>query len=125
MKKQHFIALADVVRGLKPQGDRRGGHLSDMLNTDHEQWERTKLALADFCQAQSPQFNRQRWLDYIDGKCGPSGGKPPLTCYKCLGKIRDKEYMSNPDGSVQHLNACPSPKRPKGAIWDGNIGCEA
>jgi hypothetical protein len=32
-------------------------------------------ALADFCKAQNPNFNRDRWLDYIAGKCGKNGGK--------------------------------------------------
>jgi hypothetical protein len=31
--------------------------------------------LADFCQEQNPNFNRKRWLSYIAGECGPSGGK--------------------------------------------------
>ena len=30
--------------------------------------------LATFCASQNPRFNRERWLDYIAGKCGPSGG---------------------------------------------------
>lgn len=33
------------------------------------------LALADFCKSTNPRFNRQRWFDYIAGKCGPNGGK--------------------------------------------------
>jgi hypothetical protein len=32
-------------------------------------------ALADFCEAQNPNFKRERWLDYIAGKCGANGGK--------------------------------------------------
>lgn len=32
--------------------------------------------LADFCQSANPNFNRQRWLDYIAGDCGPNGGAP-------------------------------------------------
>jgi hypothetical protein len=31
--------------------------------------------LANFCQAQNPDFNRKLWLDYIAGNCGPNGGK--------------------------------------------------
>jgi len=31
--------------------------------------------LADFCQDQNPKFKRERWLDYIAGKCGENGGK--------------------------------------------------
>jgi hypothetical protein len=48
MKKKHFILLADDLRRIKP---------------------------ADFCQKHNPAFKRQRWFDYIDGKCGPNGGK--------------------------------------------------
>ena len=32
------------------------------------------LALADFCASQNPLFKRDRWLDYIAGKCGKNGG---------------------------------------------------
>ena len=31
--------------------------------------------IADFCASQNPRFNRDRWLSYIAGECGPSGGK--------------------------------------------------
>lgn len=67
MTKKHFIALADTVRELQP---REGVH--------HEaafaQWEMTKTVLADFCASHNPNFNRERWLAYIAGECGPSGG---------------------------------------------------
>ena len=32
------------------------------------------LALADWCALQNPNFKRDRWLDYIAGKCGKNGG---------------------------------------------------
>jgi hypothetical protein len=56
MTKKHFIALADAVRGQ--------GFTKEQL-----------AVLARFCLTQNPNFNRQRWLDYIEDKCGPSGGK--------------------------------------------------
>lgn len=56
MTKKHFIELADEVR---PYRDNRA-----MLEV-----------LARFCKRQNSAFNKQRWLDYIDGKCGPNGGK--------------------------------------------------
>lgn len=59
MTKKQFIALADVIR--------------DDINDFHQN---TIERLADFCQSQNPAFKRQRWLDYIAGKCGPNGGKP-------------------------------------------------
>jgi hypothetical protein len=42
--------------------------------------ERSNLAalrehLANFCRASNPAFKRERWLDYVAGKCGPNGGK--------------------------------------------------
>jgi hypothetical protein len=30
--------------------------------------------LADFCQSQNPNFNRDRWLGYIAGTNGKNGG---------------------------------------------------
>ena len=63
MTKKNFIALADVIKR----------HTLDIakapFSTHHIH------ALADFCESQSPNFNRSRWLDYIAGKCGPNGGK--------------------------------------------------
>jgi hypothetical protein len=57
MSKKHFIALADMIR----------------LNPDAWQdWQ--KDILASFCASQNPKFNRERWLDYVAGKCGPNGG---------------------------------------------------
>ena len=63
MTKNHFIALADAIR-------------------DHNEYESPPTfgdghleVLADFCASQNPAFNRQRWLDYVAGKCGPNGGK--------------------------------------------------
>ncbi len=57
MSKKDFIALADVM-GLNPD------EFSD----------RSLAILADFCASQNPAFNRDRWLAYINGECGPSGG---------------------------------------------------
>ncbi len=31
--------------------------------------------LGDFCRSQNGQFKRERWLAYINGDCGPNGGK--------------------------------------------------
>lgn len=58
MTKKHFIALADLIK-------------SDIHDFTPNAIER----LADYCEAENPRFNRERWLDYINGKCGPSGGK--------------------------------------------------
>lgn len=63
MTKKQLIALADVIRA--------GYKTSNPFMF----FSRTQIdALADFCAASNPQFKRQRWLDYIDGVCGPNGG---------------------------------------------------
>jgi hypothetical protein len=69
MSKKHFIALADAIRNYNE-------HAFDAPNiASPRKFEHTQLyALADFCRTQNPNFNRERWLDYIAGKCGPNGG---------------------------------------------------
>lgn len=59
MSKKHFIALAINVKAMLERKEitREGVH-----------------ALGLFCNAQNPNFNFSRWLNFIDGKCGPSGG---------------------------------------------------
>ena len=67
MTKKHFIALADAIRehNRVAYKEQPIDHFSDeLLNT-----------LADFCQSTNPNFNRERWLGYIAGENGPSGGK--------------------------------------------------
>ena len=63
MTKRHFIELADFLR--KPSG-------ADKF-TDSQ-----IRHLADFCARQNPNFDRERWLGYIRGDCGPSDGKPSV-----------------------------------------------
>ncbi|MBO0695598.1 MAG: hypothetical protein J2P56_05795, partial [Verrucomicrobia bacterium] len=64
MTKKHFIQMADYVREHNTHPD-RGVHFTDgQIRT-----------LAEFCYAQNPRFNRERWLSYIKGECGPNGGK--------------------------------------------------
>lgn len=57
MSKKHFIALADFL------------HCNDKFSQEHIE------ALATFCQTQNPNFKRERWIAYINGQCGPNGGK--------------------------------------------------
>lgn len=75
MTKKHFIKIADMIKAQRPCSLA----LSEICNAEARaalvQWEQMRDALADFCQAQNPNFDRQRWIDYIAGKCGPSGGK--------------------------------------------------
>ena len=64
MTKKHFVELADDIirhnRWCDPHQKFTDAHL---------------IVLADFCRSVNPRFDRNRWLDYIAGECGPSGGK--------------------------------------------------
>lgn len=73
MPKKHFIDLADALRLTKPTPPLGNDYSSFVLRK--KQWLFDVNTLADFCQAQNPNFNRERWLGYIAGTCGPSGGK--------------------------------------------------
>jgi hypothetical protein len=63
MTKKDFIALADHIK----RHNNTGG-------VPRFTWAQIE-SLADFCKSQNYAFLRQRWLDYIAGKCGPNGGK--------------------------------------------------
>ena len=64
MTKKHFIALADAIRSMIRHDDGESLEFAGVVNT-----------LADFCQSQNPQFNRDRWLGYIAGTNGKNGGR--------------------------------------------------
>lgn len=68
MSKKDFIALANAIR----EHNSEESEWSDPSSSpfDHCQID----VLADFCQSQNPNFNRDRWLGYIAGTNGPSGG---------------------------------------------------
>lgn len=72
MTKKHFIALADTLKRTCPVF--RSGDPGLFYHALH-QWERDRDAIADFCAFQNAQFNRERWLGYIAGTCGPNGGE--------------------------------------------------
>lgn len=74
MSKQDFIALADTLRSQREaiEGSRRG---EEFKAGRLEEWTRTVAALAEFCYGQNPAFMRARWLGYINGDCGKSGGR--------------------------------------------------
>lgn len=63
MSKRNFIALAETIRAHNRKGDDVNPFRDDHIDV-----------LADFCQGQNPAFQRRRWVDYIQGRCGPSGG---------------------------------------------------
>lgn len=64
MSKKDFIALANEIR----DHNECGGNGTVKFSSTHIN------RLADFCQSQNPNFNRERWLGYIAGTNGPSGG---------------------------------------------------
>jgi hypothetical protein len=56
--KKNLVVLADYIK-----------------NTNSEPFTEDQIArLADFCQSQNPNFNRERWLGYIAGTNGKNGG---------------------------------------------------
>ncbi len=67
MSKKHFIALADALRAEKPE--------PHWCANKHAQWNQDVQAIARACRAANPSFDEDRWIAYINGKCGPSGGK--------------------------------------------------
>jgi len=64
MTKKHFVKMADAIREHNMGADvvcvRR--FTPSQLDT-----------LADFCQSQNPNFDRELWLGYIAGTRGPGG----------------------------------------------------
>lgn len=72
MSKKDFIALADAMQFIdlgKPI-TARGPLTKEAQARDQEVIE----SLCDFMRSQNPAFMRDRWLDYLAGNCGPSGG---------------------------------------------------
>jgi hypothetical protein len=64
MTKKDFIALADEIRAVNTNAC-----VPYHFTTCHLD------VLADFCKSRNPSFDRERWLGYIRGECGPNGGK--------------------------------------------------
>lgn len=75
MTKKHFIALADELRYLRPNMKAlTGGPNDSYLEGRLDQWELTRDSMASWLQSESPRFNRELWLNYVNGLCGPNGG---------------------------------------------------
>ena len=72
MTKKDFIGLADAIIKHNKIANRYINYCptSDLVRFDYEHLQ----TLADFCQSQNQAFNRERWLGYITGTNGPSGG---------------------------------------------------
>ena len=69
MSKKDFIALADAVRVHQNDLARVGVVEQSAYG---EYW---IDVLADFCKSRNSRFLRDRWVGYIRGENGPSGGK--------------------------------------------------
>lgn len=68
MSKKHFIALADAMRPvLNADGVNELTGVTSKANVID--------ALIRFCHEQNPNFMEGRWMDYLNGDCGPSGGQ--------------------------------------------------
>jgi hypothetical protein len=69
MSRRDFIALAEAFQYAR-------GHA--MASTDVQAELAAVMATAEYvanvCKAANPNFKRERWFDYIEGKCGKSGG---------------------------------------------------
>lgn len=66
MNKKLLISLANLIRDHNAAV--RAGHSQSAFDGEHIS------TLADFCARENPAFKRDRWVDYIAGKCGPNGG---------------------------------------------------
>ena len=62
MTKKDFISLADAIKWNRDRFTRR------MIDV-----------LADWCAAQNPNFNRARWMGYINDENGPNGAEGETT----------------------------------------------
>jgi hypothetical protein len=101
MSKQDFIKLADALRAEKPA--------PNWSANKHVQWEQDIKAIADACASANPRFMRERWLLYVNGKCGKNGG--PVTAV-CIGdgcgrkfEVRESETSAEPFAS-RYCRAC-------------------
>ena len=65
MSKKYFIALADALRAEKP---------ADNWLNKKVQWDMDVRAICRVLAASNPRFNELRWMQYVNGQCGPNGG---------------------------------------------------
>lgn len=79
--KKQIIEIADVIKKI-PVYDMDGNEVTDcvmdspvegiFLNMNPHDVVRV---FADFLAAQNPNFNRKRFIGYVNGTCGPNGGR--------------------------------------------------
>ena len=70
MSKQDFVALADAIRN---HGTTIDPHSTVRISDTPFTKDQVEM-LATFCGRQNGNFMRQRWMDYIAGKCGKNRG---------------------------------------------------
>lgn len=63
MNKKLLILLADTIK------DHNQSSMTESFTKDQI------VTLARFCAKANPNFNRDRWMDYIESKCGLCGSK--------------------------------------------------
>ncbi len=69
MSKKDFIQLADYIREHNAVNTSKvGGHVCRFTDDEIE-------TLAKFCKSQNSSFKKDRWIGYIRGENGSSGGK--------------------------------------------------
>jgi len=74
MSKKHFIKLADMIRDI--QARHIAAHPTALIRSSGGCMLATvREELARVLAEDNPRFNKQRWLAYIAGDCGPNGGK--------------------------------------------------
>lgn len=73
--KKEFIALANKVIALESHYRRYAKEEPKRVITTETVLGGYRAALAAFCFDQNPRFNQARWLGYIAGTNGPSGGE--------------------------------------------------
>lgn len=104
MSKQDFIALADTIKAFNADHIGRASYKDSPRFTDDQ-----IKTLADFCRQQGPNFNRERWMDYVTGTAGVSGGN-----LKKAGKVATLALLLvGTFGGLAHGQELPDAPRPK------------
>ena len=69
MTKKHFTALADLLVSNRPEINFNWSDSAiSCAHNKQEQWESMVQDLASFCESQNSNFDRKKFLDYIDKK---------------------------------------------------------
>lgn len=72
--RQHFIAVADVLRDTKPNPE-DFSNLDDYAERDI-QWDTTLVGLVSLFEEDNPRFNRAHFIKYINGEAKARGRRP-------------------------------------------------